>query len=151
MPLILAVEPNPLRLAHVTSLTRGRRRTDLLIAESVRGALSTIAARAPDVLLLSPEVSAEDRTRITDSLRAHGEVGARVMVFTTPQPKVSGESRTPSLPDRGSTNRAGPVLQHHVADHGNRTPGRGEVVCPVHTDDHEFLSEDAHGLLGGLD
>jgi len=47
MALILAVEPDPLRLAHFTSLTRGRPRTDLLIAESVRAALSAITTRVP--------------------------------------------------------------------------------------------------------
>jgi hypothetical protein len=97
MPLILAVEPNPLRLAHVTSLTRGRPRADLLIAESVRAALSAIVARVPDVLLISPEVSAEDRARITSCLKGLGRSGAHAMIFTTPAP-TTNTSRTETLP-----------------------------------------------------
>ncbi|NOT25837.1 MAG: hypothetical protein HOP16_07005 [Acidobacteria bacterium] len=89
MPLILAVEPDPLRLAHVTSLVRGKARTDLLIAESVRSALSALVARVPDVLLLSPALSKEDRDQITECLTILGPAAARVKVLTTPPPSVS--------------------------------------------------------------
>ena len=88
MPLILAVEPDPLRLAHVTSLVRGKPRTDLLIAESVRAALNAIVARVPDVLLLAPELSADDRKQIEECLTILGPAAARVKVLTTPPPSV---------------------------------------------------------------
>jgi len=100
MPLILAVEPDPLRLAHVTSLTRGRARTDLLIAESVRAALSAIAARVPDVLLLSPTLSREDRARLADCLDGLGRAAAHVKVLTTPMPLPVNLGRpAPFLPN----------------------------------------------------
>ena len=91
MPLILAVEPNPLRLAHVTSLVRGKARTDLLIAESVRAALSALVARVPDVLLLAPELSADDRKQVEECLTILGPAAARVKVLTTPPPGVSAD------------------------------------------------------------
>jgi hypothetical protein len=91
MPLILAVEPDPLRLAHVTSLVRGKARTDLLIAESVRAALNALVARVPDVLLLSPALSADDRKQIEECLAILGPVAARVKVLNTPPPSVTAD------------------------------------------------------------
>ena len=110
MPLILAVEPDPLRLGHVTSLTRGRPRTDLLIAESVRAAISAIAARMPDVLLVSPSVSPEDRERLTEALAALGRAAAHVKVFTTPAPQPARVTRPPSpLPTSHQVQQEGPA------------------------------------------
>jgi hypothetical protein len=99
MPLVLAVEPDPRQIAHVTSLTRGRPRTELVIAESTTSALSAIAARVPDVLLVSPQLSHEDQTRIADCLTRLGRAAAHFKMLTTPRPApISAVCHTPTAP-----------------------------------------------------
>lgn len=90
MPLILAVEPDPRRAAHVRAITHGRTKTELVLAESTAAAITAVASRIPDVLLLSPSLTRDDRAHLDAWLKRLGPAGMYVKTLPTPTPPPTG-------------------------------------------------------------
>ena len=93
MTVILAVEPDPRQASRLSSVLRGRRNTEVVIARSADTAIESIAGRVPNVLLTSPLLSPQDETRLADWLRELGPSGSHVRALTIPilAPKVAKE------------------------------------------------------------
>ena len=93
MTVILAVEPDPRQASRLSSVLRGRRNTEVVIARSADTAIESIAGRVPNVLLTSPLLSPQDETRLADWLRELGPSGSHVQALTIPilAPKVAKE------------------------------------------------------------
>jgi len=115
MTVILAVEPDPRQASHLSSVLRGRRDTEVVIARSADTAIESIAGRVPNVLLTSPLLSPQDETRLADWLRELGPSASHVQALTIPilAPKAAKES-----PQRGL-----------LASLRRRTPNQGPHGC----------------------
>jgi CheY-like chemotaxis protein len=115
MTVILAVEPDPRQASHLSSVLRGRRNTEVVIARSADTAIESIAGRVPNVLLTSPLLSPQDETRLADWLRELGPSASHVQALTIPilAPKAAEES-----PQRGL-----------LASLRRRTPNPGPHGC----------------------
>jgi CheY-like chemotaxis protein len=98
MTTILAVEPDPRQASRLSTVLRGRRNTDVVIARSADNAIESIAGRVPDVLLTSQLLSPQDEARLADWLKELGPAASRVQALTIPilAPKV-----LPEEPQRG--------------------------------------------------
>jgi len=98
MTLILAVEPDPRQASRLTSVLRGRRHTEVVVAKSADAAIESIRGRVPNVLLTSQLLSPQDEARLADWLKDLGPAGTRVQALTIPilAPKAAAEA-----PQRG--------------------------------------------------
>lgn len=98
MTLILAVEPDPRQASRLTSVLRGRRHTEVVVAKSADAAIESIRGRVPNVLLTSQLLSPQDEGRLADWLKDLGPAGTRVQALTIPilAPKAVAEA-----PQRG--------------------------------------------------
>jgi hypothetical protein len=94
MTLILAVEPDPRQASRLTSVLRGRRHTEVVVAKSADAAIESIRGRVPNVLLTSPLLAPQDEARIADWLKDLGPAGTRVQALTIPilAPKAAAEA-----------------------------------------------------------
>jgi CheY-like chemotaxis protein len=84
MTLILAVEPDPRQASRLTSVLRGRRHTEVVVAKSADAAIESIRGRVPNVLLTSQLLSPQDEARLADWLKDLGPAGTRVQALTIP-------------------------------------------------------------------
>ena len=98
MTLILAVEPDPRQASRLSSVLRGRRHTDVVVAKSAGTAIEMMKGRVPNVLLTSQLLSPQDEARLADWLKDLGPAGTRVQALTIPilAPKAAAEE-----PQRG--------------------------------------------------
>jgi CheY-like chemotaxis protein len=98
MTLILAVEPDPRQASRLSSVLRGRRHTDVVVAKSANTAIEMMKGRVPNVLLTSQLLSPQDEARLADWLKDLGPAGTRVQALTIPilAPKAAAEE-----PQRG--------------------------------------------------
>ena len=98
MTLILAVEPDPRQASRLSSVLRGRRHTEVVVAKSADAAIESIRGRVPNVLLTSQLLSPQDEARLADWLKDLGPAGTRVQALTIPilAPKAAAEE-----PQRG--------------------------------------------------
>jgi hypothetical protein len=98
MPLILAVEPDPRQASRLAVVLRGRRDTDVVMAQSAETALAAMNGRIPDVLLTSQLLSRQDEQRLADWLKDLGPTAGHVQALTipilaTPEKKVEEPPR----------------------------------------------------------
>ncbi len=98
MTLILAVEPDPRQASRLTSVLRGRRHTEVVVAKSADAAIESIRGRIPSVVLTSQLLSPQDEARLADWMKDMGPAGTRVQALTIPilAPKAAAEA-----PQRG--------------------------------------------------
>jgi CheY-like chemotaxis protein len=98
MTLILAVEPDPRQAARLSSVLRGRRHTEVVVAKSADTAIETMEGRVPNVLLTSQLLSPQDEARLADWLKDLGPAGTRVQALTIP---ILAPKATTEAPQRG--------------------------------------------------
>ena len=98
MTLILAVEPDPRQASRLTSVLRGRRHTEVVVAKSANAAIESIRGRVPNVLLTSQLLSSQDEARLADWLKDLGPAGTRVQALTIP---ILAPKPAPEAPPRG--------------------------------------------------
>lgn len=98
MTLILAVEPDSRQASRLSSVLRGRRHTDVVVAKSAGTAIEMMKGRVPNVLLTSQLLSPQDEARLAGWLKDLGPAGTRVQALTIPilAPKAAAEE-----PQRG--------------------------------------------------
>ena len=99
MTLILAVEPDSRQASRLTSVLRGRRHTEVVVAKSADAAIESIRGRVPNVLLTSQLLSPQDEARLADWLKDLGPAGTRVQALTIPilAPKVAPDAQPRGL------------------------------------------------------
>ena len=98
MTLILAVEPDTRQAARLSSVLRGRRHTEVVVAKSADAALETMQGRVPNVLLTSQLLSPQDEARLADWLKDLGPAGTRIQALTIP---ILAPKATTEAPQRG--------------------------------------------------
>ena len=98
MTTILAVEPDPRQASRLSTVLRGRRNTDVVVARSADHAIESIAGRIPDVLLTSQLLSPQDEARLANWLNELGPAAARVKSLTIP---ILAPKAAPATPPRG--------------------------------------------------
>ena len=98
MTTILAIEPDARQASRLSTVLRGRRNTDVVIARSADNAIESLAGRVPDVLLTSQLLSPQDEARLADWLKELGPAGARVQSLTIP---ILAPKAAPQQPQRG--------------------------------------------------
>jgi CheY-like chemotaxis protein len=99
MTLILAVESDPRQASRLTSVLRGRRHTEVVVAKSADAAIESIRGRVPNVLLTSQLLSPQDEARLADWLKDLGPAGTRVQALTIPilAPKAAPDAQPRGL------------------------------------------------------
>jgi hypothetical protein len=115
MTVILAVEPDPRQASHLSSVLRGRRNTEVVIARSADTAIESIAGRVPNVLLTSPLLSPQDESRLAAWLRELGPSASHVQALTIP---ILAPKAATAPPQRGL-----------LASLRRRTPNQGPHGC----------------------
>jgi CheY-like chemotaxis protein len=98
MTTILAVEPDARQAARLSTVLRGRRNTDVVIARSADNAIESIGGRVPDVLLTSQLLSPQDDARLAEWLKELGPAGSRVQALTIP---ILAQPAAQEAPQRG--------------------------------------------------
>jgi CheY-like chemotaxis protein len=98
MTLILAVEPDSRQASRLASVLRGRRHTEVVVAESADEAIEIIAGRVPDVLLTSPLLVPQDESRLAEWLKELGPAATHVQALTIP---ILASKTTVEPPPRG--------------------------------------------------
>jgi CheY-like chemotaxis protein len=83
MALILAVEPDRRQASHITAVIR-RLKAELVLAEDAAEALEALGTRLPDLILMSPLLSAQDEAALAARLRELGPGAAHVQELTIP-------------------------------------------------------------------
>jgi len=125
MSLILAIEPDQQETARVTAHVGELPRTELAIARSMAAALDAIAARVPDVLLLSSRLSRQNHARLAGWLKGLGQAAAHVKILTIPPPAPISPEPTatarPAAPARQASRQADRTAQN---EWGFFDPGR---------------------------
>ena len=94
MTVILAVEPDPRQASRLSSVLRGRRNTEVVIARSADTAIESIAGRVPNVLLTSPLLSPQDEARLADWLQGAGAVRLARPGADDSDPRAEGRQGT---------------------------------------------------------
>jgi hypothetical protein len=89
---VLAFESDPDQAAAIRHIVCGRVRANLTLVPSVGHALEALSTRAPDLVLLSPLVSAREEAELLSFLRALPS-GAHVETLITP--RLRGEEPSP--------------------------------------------------------
>src|SRR5262245_60358649 len=84
MPLILAIEPDRRQSAKLTMIARNQLRTELIVADTVEQALTTLAECVPDLLLTSPHIPSKDGAALSNRLRELDRDGLRVQTMMVP-------------------------------------------------------------------
>src|SRR5258705_12573705 len=84
MALILVVEPDRARAAHVASLMRNSLRAQTIVVDCAVRARGALVYSIPDVILLSTLISTQDEAGITFELRGLGDTAAHVQMVTIP-------------------------------------------------------------------
>ena len=68
MPLILAIEPDRRQASQLAALVRIRLDAELLVADTIKRAVSLLRSRLPDLILISPLLSASDEAALAARL-----------------------------------------------------------------------------------
>jgi CheY-like chemotaxis protein len=98
MTLILAVEPDPRQASRLSSVLRGRRHTEVVVAKSAGTAIEMMRGRVPNVLLTSQLLAPQDEARLADWVKELGPAGTRVQALTIP---ILAPKATTEEPQRG--------------------------------------------------
>ena len=70
MPLVLAIEPDPRQAVTLRRVVKGRVRAELVVVDSKDAALASIAARVPDLILVTALLPPRDEDDLTRHLKA---------------------------------------------------------------------------------
>jgi response regulator RpfG family c-di-GMP phosphodiesterase len=91
MPLILAIEPDRRQSTKLSMLARNQLHLDLIIADSVEQAISTLDEVVPDLILASPMIPSTDGLALAERLREIDNEGVHVPIVVTPPLAVQGQ------------------------------------------------------------
>jgi hypothetical protein len=75
MPLVLAIEPDPRQASVLERVVKGQVRADLVLVDSKDAALAALAARIPDVILVTALLPPRDEDEITAYLKTVPRAG----------------------------------------------------------------------------
>jgi hypothetical protein len=75
VPLVLAIEPDPRQAATLKRVVKGRVRTELVVVDSKDAALASMAARVPDLILVTALLPPRDEDDLTRHLKALDHAG----------------------------------------------------------------------------
>jgi len=95
MPLLLAIEPDSQQAEWIGEQARGPLGAELVVTESVQGAIKAIETRVPDLILTSTLLSPRDESTLQDYLRRMDSAGIRVQTLVIPmlaEPSASSEN-----------------------------------------------------------
>jgi hypothetical protein len=81
-------------------------RAELFVADSVRQALTTLAERLPDLILVSPLLLPRDLAALDERLRELEKDGFKVPTLTIPLLEASSQRTVPHAPQKGAPNRS---------------------------------------------
>ena len=98
MPLILAIEPDRRQASQLAALVRIRLDAELLVADSIKRAVSMLSTRLPDLILISPMLSASDSAALAARLDRFdcGARHVRMMRIPALARQTGSSSPTPS-------------------------------------------------------
>ncbi len=82
-PLILAIEPDRVKASQLRSIAR-QVNAELLLTDSVDGALTVLGEQMPDLILTPALLSARDDLALTGRLRELGDAAAHIQTLTSP-------------------------------------------------------------------
>jgi CheY-like chemotaxis protein len=84
MPLILAIEPDRRQGTRIASLARDQLIVELVVVESVEGAIAALDQRIPDLILTSLMLSGKDEAVLDERLRQLDAAGSHVQTLMIP-------------------------------------------------------------------
>jgi len=96
MPLLIAIEPDKRHAGFIQEQARERLRADLIVTDSVDGALEAIRKEVPDLILTSLLLSPKDEARLQEQLRQLDGLGIHVQTLVIPVMCEPAEEPPPS-------------------------------------------------------
>jgi hypothetical protein len=84
LPLVLAIEPDPRQAAILKRIVRERVHADFVLVDSRESAVSAMATRIPDVILVTALLSPRDEDELVKHLRGLG-AAEHLQTYTIPQ------------------------------------------------------------------
>ena len=153
MPLILAIEPDRRQASQLAALVRIRLDAELLVADTIKRAVSLLRSRLPDLILISPLLSASDEAALAARLGQVDRDATHVRMLRIPALARQAGSSSTSLSRRRRTGAKSPgcdpsIFAAQIADQLERG-GAERALHRAAADAHDAAPVQAAAAVAG--